>query len=139
MENNWRNTQVVWQGGMAFSGANTAGGTVQIGSLEGKPGLSPMELLLIGLGGCTGMDVVMILEKKRKNLTEFKVDVRGRRAENDPRVYEEIVVEYHLWGTDLDESSVTQAIRLSEEKYCSASAMLGAVANIKTQYFIYNS
>ena len=105
-------------------------------SVNGKPGVKPMELLLLGLAGCTGVDIVDILTKKRKHLEKFEVRVRGTRAEDYPKVYKEIEVVYRLWGEDISARDVEQAIRLSEEKYCSAQAMLDSDAEIRSSYEI---
>ena len=94
--------------------------------------------MLLGVAGCTGYDIVSILRKKRQNLTDFKVNVRGKRASEHPKVYTEIEVEYHLWGENLDAKAVEQAIELSETKYCSASAMLSATADLRSQYIIHD-
>ena len=83
------------------------------------------------------MDVALILKKKRARLKDLKVNVRGKRADEHPRYYTEIEIEYLLWGEGLKEKDVQDAIRLSEEKYCSASAMLGAVATITHTYKIF--
>ena len=130
----WKEVSVEWKGGNSFLGTTPDGSTVQIGSLEGNPGASPMELLLMGLAGCTGIDVAGILVKKRQPLADLKIEVRGKRRESHPRVYTHIEIIYLLWGDGLDVNAVEQAIRLSEEKYCSASAMLGATAEISTSY-----
>lgn len=130
----WREVVAEWQGDSAFIGRNPGGGTVQMGTLEGKPGVSPMELLLIGVAGCTGVDVASILTKKRQPLKALKVKVRGKRAETHPRVYTEIEVTYLIWGDGIDPKAVEQAIQLSEEKYCSASAMMRGVAEIRSSY-----
>jgi putative redox protein len=98
-----------------------------------------MQLILTGLAGCTGMDIVSILKKKRYEIEKFQVQVRGKRAAEHPRVYTEIEIQYLLWGSDLDELAVEQAVHLSEKKYCSASAMLGAVAQIKSSYQIFQT
>jgi len=135
---NWREVRAVWQGGNAFEGINAIGNRMQMASGAGPgEGMSPMELLLIGLAGCTGLDIASILQKKRKNLKNFEVQVRGLRRQEHPRVYTRIHVNYELWGADLDQASVEQAIQLSEEKYCSASAMLGVVAEIESSYQIH--
>lgn len=136
MPDSWREVIADWQGGQAFIGSNAAGGSVQISTINDKPGMSPMELLLAGLAGCTGADVVSILEKKRKSLENLVIKVRGKRADEPPRVYTEINIIYLLWGEDLDARSVEQAIQLSHEKYCSASAMLGCRAKIEFSYEI---
>jgi len=132
----WREISVDWQGGGAFVGSNVSGGLVQMGTLGEQPGLSPMELVLVALGGCTGVDVASILEKKRQPLQELKIRVRGKRAETYPRRYTEIEVQYLLWGSSLDEQAVKQAIALSEEKYCSVSAMLKTSVRIRFSYQI---
>ncbi len=125
-----------WQGGKAFIGQNESGAKVTMGTLGNGSDVSPMELLLMGLAGCTGIDVALILEKKRQSLADLRVVVRGRRAEEHPRVYTHIEIEYLLWGEDLSEKAIRQAINLSEEKYCSASSMLGQRAEISSTYRI---
>lgn len=135
MTDNWREIVAEWQGGLAFQGKNPAGAVVQMGSLDGTPGVSPMEMILIGLAGCTGMDVVSILEKKQQDVRGLQIVVRGKRAETHPRVYTEIEVEYRVRG-DVDAVAVERAIALSEEKYCSVSAMLARAVKISTRYSI---
>lgn len=139
MSTEWREVNAEWLGEYAFRGMNETGGSLQMGTYQGKPGVSPMELLLLGVAGCTGVDVVSILSKKRKSLQDLKVNVRAKRADQHPKVWNEIEVVYHLWGEDLDEKSVEQAIQLSKEKYCSASAMLSATAKISTSFVIHPS
>ena len=139
MNSDWKEITAEWQGEMTFIGKNQTGGSVQMGMLDGKPGVSPMELLLVGVAGCTAIDVVHILKKMRQPLKDLKVKVRGKRAEDHPKVYTEIEIEYLLWGADLSQKSVEQAIELSEEKYCSASAMMRQSAVIKSTYRILAS
>lgn len=136
MDDNWREVIAEWQGEHAFIGRNSSGGTVQMGTYEGKPGISPMELLLVGVAGCTGVDVADILVKKRQRLQALQVKVRGKRVESFPKIYKEIEVLYLIWGEGIDPKAVEQAIQLSEEKYCSASAMLRGVAEIRSAYRI---
>jgi putative redox protein len=126
-----------WQGELNFLGKNDLGNSIQMGSKGNKGNISPMELLLLGLAGCTGYDVVSILKKKRQPLKDFKVKVRGIRAEDYPMVYTDIKVEYQLWGDGLSKKAVEQAIELSESKYCSASVMLGEIAEITSFYKIF--
>ena len=135
----WREILVDWQGGGAFVGSNASGVKVQMGSSGGQVGLSPMELVLAALGGCTGVDVASILVKKRQPLHDLRIQVKGKRSENYPRKYTEIEVKYLLWGEGLDEEAVNQAIALSEEKYCSVSAMLKTSVNIRFSYQIMES
>jgi putative redox protein len=138
MTDEWKEVAAEWLEESAFAGRNMTGGCVQMGAFQGQPGVSPMELLLLGVAGCTGMDVVSIMEKKKQKIDRFEVKVRGKRADSLPRVYTDIEVTYHLWGSQIDPKAVEHAIQLSKEKYCSASAMLSAVANITTHYYLYD-
>ena len=97
---------------------------------------TPMELLLIALGGCTGADVVGILEKKRQPVTSYDIEVRAERRAEHPRVYTRIEVIHHIRGRGVDPRAVAHAIELSETKYCSVSAMLGAAAEITMRHEI---
>lgn len=134
MADNWREVSATWTGDLNFTGENDKGGIVQMGPLDNSIG--PMQLMLVGLAGCTGIDIVSILQKKKITPTNFKVNVRGKRAETFPMVYTDIEVEYLLWGDDLKARDVEQAIKLSEQKYCSVSLMLGKTANINSTYKI---
>jgi putative redox protein len=96
-----------------------------------------MQLLLLGLAGCTGIDIVSILEKKKSPPTDFKIKVRGKRAETFPMVYTDIEIEYILWGDHLKEKDIELAIKLSEQKYCSVSIMLAKTASISSSYKIF--
>ena len=136
MDDDWREVVAEWQEQSVFVGRNGNGGVVQIGSSEGKPGIGPMEMLLFGIAGCTGVDIVNILTKKRKKLLELQIKVRGKRAEAHPKVFTDIEIVYLLVGQNLEPKAVEQAIQLSEEKYCSASAMLRASAKITSSYQI---
>lgn len=131
----WREVSATWKGGLDFIGENDKGGTVQMGPTDEHIG--PMQLLLLGLAGCTGIDIVSILEKKKSPPTDFKIKVRGKRADTFPMVYTDIEIEYLLWGKDLKARDVEQAVKLSEDKYCSASIMLGKTARIRSTYKIF--
>jgi len=137
--NQWREIEAEWQGGGAFIGRNVSGGMVQMGKLNDQPGVSPMELLLVGLAGCTGVDIVDIMAKKRESLKALKVMVRGKRSEDFPKIYKEIEITYLIWGEGIKSKSVEQAIQLSEDKYCSVGVMLSAVADIHSSYQIFSS
>jgi putative redox protein len=89
-----------------------------------------MELLLVGLAGCTGMDVISILRKKRQQVTGYAVHVVGGRAEDNPMVFVEITVVHIVTGHHIQPEAVARAIQLSEERYCGAGAMLGKVAHL---------
>ncbi|MFN2272620.1 MAG: OsmC family protein [Anaerolineae bacterium] len=101
---------------------------------EGGP--RPMELLLIGLAGCTAMDVVSILQKKRQPITGLQAKVSAERAEEHPKVYTKIHVEYVVTGKGVKPEAVERSIELSETKYCPAMAMLRHTAEITTSYRI---
>lgn len=103
---------------------------------ENGTAATPMELLLISLGGCTGADVSSILQKKRQRVTDYEIEVRGQRREEHPRIYTHIEVVHFVKGINIDEKAVAHAIELSETKYCSVSAMLSAAATITTRYEI---
>jgi putative redox protein len=120
--------------GMTFVGESGSGHAVV---MDGAPeyggrniGIRPMEMLLIGLGGCTAFDVVQILRRGREQVTDCEVEVTAERAETDPKVFTGIHIDYRVSGRDLAPAKVERAIQLSKEKYCSASIMLGAVATI---------
>lgn len=133
----WREVTAKWVvGGSGFIGTNESGGTVQIGTINDQPGIGPMEMLLLGVAGCTGMDIVSILEKERQNLTGLQVIVAGKKREEFPRIYTNIEILYKIWGDNISIKSVERAIKLSEEKYCSASAMLAEAAEITSRYEI---
>jgi putative redox protein len=99
-------------------------------------GFRPMEMLLVGLAGCTGMDVISILRKKRQQVTGFEVRVRGARAETHPMVFEDITIEYIVTGHDVQQEAVERSIELSMTRYCGASATLGKTARIRHEYRI---
>jgi putative redox protein len=99
-------------------------------------GLRPMELLLIGLGGCSGMDVVSILRKKKENLTALEIDVRGRKSKEYPQKYTDVDIEFVVRGKKLSEDAVRRAIELSMDKYCSVKATLEGTAVINFNYRI---
>jgi putative redox protein len=139
-DNPWREIVTEWiddgTGNYPLIARNDEGGMVQMGILDGKPGIGPMQLLLAALGGCTGVDIVSIMKKKRQPITAFKTVVRARRADDLPKVWTEIEVIYLIWGDGIDPKALEQAIQLSEEKYCSVGIMLGKAAPIRSSYRI---
>jgi putative redox protein len=135
------NVQVTW----------TGPGLRMVGDVEGGPGIlldsshpeygthsgpSPMELLLLGLAGCTAMDVITIMEKKREPMTNLQVKVQGERAETHPKVWTKIHLEYIAYGEGVSETALARAIELSGSTYCSVHAMLSKAAAITTSYRI---
>ena len=97
---------------------------------------SPVELLLIGLGSCTGIDVISILKKKRQNVTDYRIEVSGQRRTKHPRAYTRMQVRHILRGCNLSEKAVAQAIELSEAKYCSVAATLRPTVEIVSSFEI---
>ncbi|HEY6226072.1 MAG TPA: OsmC family protein [Verrucomicrobiae bacterium] len=97
---------------------------------------TPMELLLIALGSCTGIDVISILKKKRQLVMDYRIEVSGERREDFPRAYTRLFVKHILRGRKLSEAAVSQAIELSDQKYCSVAATLRGSAEIVTSYEI---
>ena len=97
---------------------------------------TPMELLLVALGSCTGVDVVSILRKKRQAVSAYRVEVRGERRDENPRSFKRMEVHHVVTGRNISEQSVAQAIQLSEEKYCSVAATLRPTAEIVSSFEI---
>ena len=132
--------RAVLEAGMRFDAESGSGHHVILDAAEhggGEDmGFRPMELLLVGLAGCTGMDVISILRKKRQDVTGYEVQVRGVRAEEHPMVFVEITVEHVVTGHHVQPDAVARAIALSEERYCGAGAMLGKVAHLTHTYRI---
>jgi putative redox protein len=123
-----------WQKGMDFRGKAATEVWVPMGPSKPETGepkaATPMELLLIALGGCTSMDVVSILEKKRVMLDDFRVEIEAEKTEEHPKVYSAIHLKFIFTGKGLKPKDLEQAVTLSAEKYCSVGAMLGKVAKI---------
>jgi putative redox protein len=99
-------------------------------------GFRPIKLVLVALGGCTGMDIIWILKRQRQEVTGLEMNVTGTRRKNDPRYYESVQVEYVVRGRKLRESAVKRAIALSEEKYCSVRGIFRPEVRVKTSYRI---
>jgi putative redox protein len=100
---------------------------------------SPLELLLVALGACTGADVVAVLHKKREQLTDYRIEVHGDRREDFPKSFRRMEVRHILTGRKLNEASVAKAIELSTDKYCSVAATLRPTAEIVTSYEIHEA
>ena len=131
---------VKWLDGMMFVGESGSGHAVV---MDGAPeaggrdhGIRPMEMLLLGLGGCTSFDVVLILKRGREPVSGCTVEITAERAESDPKVFTQIHLHYKLSGRGLAPAKVERAIALSKEKYCSASIMLGATAKITSEFTV---
>jgi len=122
--------RVRWLDHMSFVGESASGHSVV---MDGAPdsggrnlGIRPMEMVLLGLGGCTAFDVVFILKRARQPIEDCEVVLHDERRDTPPKVYNRITLEYRIWGDNLDPAQVERAVKLSAEKYCSVSAMLKA-------------
>jgi putative redox protein len=110
------------------------GASPQVGGDD--DGFQPMELVLIGLAGCTAMDVISILRKKRQHVTGFEVRARAGRAREHPKVFSDVTITYIVEGINVDPEAVRRAIELSETRYCPVQAMLAPTVPIKHEYEI---
>lgn len=132
--------RVQWLDGRAFVGESGSGHAVVMDGSPGSGGrnigVRPMEMLLLGLGGCTAFDIVMILERMREKVTGLDIALEGERAAEDPKVFTHVKLVYKITGRKLKPASVERAVKLSAEKYCSASAMFGKTAKIEHSFEI---
>ena len=133
-------TRVKWLDNMSFVGESASGHSIV---MDGPPefggrnlGVRPMEMLLLGLGGCSSFDVVSMLKKSKQDLVDCEVEITAERAKTEPKVFTNIHLHFIVSGNGLSEKRVSRAIDLSAEKYCSASIMLGKTAKITHDYEI---
>lgn len=135
------NANVKWQKRLTFTGSADSGFIVPLGGSSNvggdDDGFRPMELIAIGLAGCTAMDTISILQKKRQDVTDFVVQVHAERAEEHPRVFTHIKIKYLVTGHMVDENAVLRAIKLSAERYCPAQGMFSKIIPIDLEYQIY--
>ena len=131
---------VKWIDGVSFVGEASSGHSVV---MDGAPdaggrnvGFRPMELLLVGMGGCTAFDVMTILQKARQAVTDCRAELTAQRADEVPKVFTRIHVHFVVSGKDLKPAQVERAVKLSAEKYCSASMMLGKTATVTHDFEI---
>ena len=135
--------RIKWVEKATFVGESGSGHSVV---MDGPPdsggrdlGIRPMEMLLLGMGGCTAFDVVMILKKARQEIADCVVELEAGRADTEPRVFTHIHVHFVVTGSQLSDKQVARAVELSAEKYCSASIMLGKSAEITHDYEIVST
>ena len=135
------NAKATWKKNLTFTGTADTGFTVPLGAGDAvggdNDGFRPMELIALGLAGCTAMDVVSILQKKRQDVTAFEVQVNADRAMDHPKVFTGALIEYFVTGHDIKEDAVIRSIELSAERYCPAQAMFDDVFPMVLKYFIY--
>ena len=133
-------SRVKWLDNMSFVGESSSGHSVV---MDGPPefggrnlGIRPMEMLLLGLGGCASFDVVSMLKKSKQELVDCEVEISAERADEEPKVFIKIHLHFIISGNNLTDKRVARAIELSAEKYCSASIMLGKTAEVTHDYEI---
>jgi putative redox protein len=132
------NAAARWTSELCFDVTSGSGHTLTLDS-EKVAGPSPMELLMVALAGCTGMDVISTLKKMRQDVRAYEVKVHGVRAEEHPQVYTAITIEHLVTGHAVEERAVARAIELSETKYCGVSNTLNKTAQFTTSYQIVES
>jgi putative redox protein len=132
---------VKWNSRMSFTGIADSGFPISLDTDESVGGNNsagrPMELIALGLAGCTAMDVISILQKKRQEVTSFEVKVDAARANEHPKVFTSAVIRYVITGKNIDEAALARAIELSAVKYCPAQAMLANAFPMELRYEIY--
>lgn len=132
--------KVTWKGGLEFRGDAKSGFSLdlsassKVGGLE--DGFRPMELMALSLAGCTAMDVISILQKKRQQITEFEVHINPKFANAHPYIWTQVQIEYLITGTDVNPKAVERAIELSFTKYCPAHRMIAGSVKIDSTYKI---
>ena len=137
MSANERKATIHFAGNDFFVGVSPSGHaqTIETDS-ERHAAATPMELVLLALGSCTGVDVISILKKKRQLVTDYRIEVSGERRDEHPRSYTRLLVKHIVRGHGVSEQAVAQAIELSDQKYCSVAATLRGSAEIATSYEI---
>lgn len=132
--------RVKWVEDLTFVGESGSGHTLVMDGPEALgghgTGMRPMELLLLGMGGCTSFDMIQMLKKGRQDIRDCVVELTSERSDEIPKIFTKIHVHYTVTGKKLKEAQVKRAVELSAEKYCSASIMLGAMAEITHDYEI---
>jgi len=131
---------VKWLDNMSFVGESESGHSVV---MDGPPesggrnlGVRPMEMVLLGMGGCTAFDVVLILQRQRQSITDCQVELSAERADSTPKVFTKIHVHYVVKGNNLDEKKVARAVDMTAEKYCSVSIMLAKSVEVTHDFAI---
>ncbi|WP_198677158.1 OsmC family protein [Aliidiomarina iranensis] len=127
--------QVEWQQGMQFKATSGSGHAVTMDG-DKTNGASPMEMVLMAAGSCSSVDVVSILEKAKQSFERCEVAIEGKRADSVPAVFTDIHMHFIVYGTEVAPKHVERAVKLSAEKYCSVSIMLGASVNITHSFEI---
>ena len=127
-----------WHPEMQIVAIPPSGHKVVMDNAEGDTGPRPMELVLVALGGCTGMDVVSILKRMRVDFDDFRIEIEARRKETHPKVYVQVHLRYIFTGKDLPLRKLERAVELSQNKYCSVTAMLRCTATVTHEIVVHD-
>ncbi|CAL2104014.1 OsmC/Ohr family protein [Tenacibaculum sp. 190130A14a] len=131
-----------WKENMLFESDNPSGHKVLIDTSEENggtnKGLGPKAMMLSSLAGCSGLDVVSLLNKMRVEIDDYKMEVEAELTEEHPKTYHTVTVDYHFYGTDLDEKKITKAVHLSKEKYCGVMEMFRQFSKVNTNIHFHN-
>jgi len=135
------NITTTWKGNMQFESTNPSGDVISIDAGpenrgEGK-GLRPKALMLSALAGCTGLDVASLMEKMKLEVADFKIETSGELTEEHPKTYHKVKVDYHFYGSNLDEKKLEKAVNLSVEKYCGVMEMFRQFAKVEVAIFYH--
>lgn len=133
--------KITWAENMAFSASTQSGHNIIMDAAPdiggNNLGPRPMELMLIGAGGCISIDMMLILKKTKQNITSYELTLQAQRAAQDPKVFTHINFHFDIYGTNIDTKTVERAIALSHEKYCSASIMLEKTAQLSFSFTVH--
>jgi putative redox protein len=128
-----------WLGGMAFESNNTSGNSFKIEDADESDGLRPKSLMLSALAGCSGLDVASLIKKMKLEVATFKIDTIANMTEEHPKHYDAVLVEYHFYGSNLNEKKLQRAVDLSVDKYCGVFEMFRQFAKMKTKTIFHHS
>ena len=138
-----QHAEVRLAGGMTYLGRGASNHWLAMDTKPESGGLDgatrPVELLLIALGGCTGMDVISILRKKKQNVTEFRIELMGQQRDDNPKSYTSIELHFHVTGEEIDPAAVKRSIELSRDTFCSVAATLKPAVPLSYRYTIHSS
>lgn len=131
------NTTTTWKGKMQFESTNPSGETLLINAGEENggegPGFRPKALMLSSLAGCSGLDVASLIGKMKLEVDDFKIETIANLTEEDPKVYDEVIIEYHFYGSNLNVERLNRAVDLSVEKYCGVLEMFRKFAKVEVK------
>ena len=132
-----------WKGNMVFESDNPRWDSIMIDASEDfggtNSGMAPKAMMLSSLAGCSGLDVISVLNKMKILIDDFKMEVEGKLTDEHPKYYHSVSVDYHFYGKDLNENKINKAVNLSVEKYCGVMEMFRQFANITTTVYLHNS